>query len=69
MHDWNVMLLMNVPIYWLLKSLVWRRRKKMSSLEKERQDFLSTIEALKEAHSFDRIIWKPCCKRRTFRLI
>ncbi|XP_052477405.1 protein BLISTER isoform X2 [Gossypium raimondii] len=48
MHDWNVMLLMNVPIYWLLKSLVWRRRKKMSSLEKERQDFLSTIEALKE---------------------
>ncbi|XP_052874488.1 protein BLISTER-like isoform X2 [Gossypium arboreum] len=48
MHDWNVMLLMNVPIYWLLKSLVWRRRKKMSSLEKERQDFLSTVEALKE---------------------
>ncbi|KAG4151800.1 hypothetical protein ERO13_D04G089625v2 [Gossypium hirsutum] len=41
----------------------------MSSLEKERQDFLPTIEALNEAHSFDSIIWKPRCKRRTFRLI
>ncbi|TYH80077.1 hypothetical protein ES332_D03G108800v1 [Gossypium tomentosum] len=26
MHDWNVIQLMNVLIYWLLKSLVWKRR-------------------------------------------
>ncbi|KAG4152340.1 hypothetical protein ERO13_D04G116566v2 [Gossypium hirsutum] len=26
MHDWNVMQLMNVLIYWLLKSLVWKIR-------------------------------------------
>ncbi|KAL4284790.1 hypothetical protein GQ457_16G027270 [Hibiscus cannabinus] len=77
MHDLNVMLLMNEPIFWLLKSLVWKRRKKMSSLEKERQDFLSTIEALKEekkvlqsklrkasatGESSD-IVKNPACKR------